>query len=203
MSITRPAWMISLLGIALGGAWWMALATIEPERSPNARDERANDAESDLAPAQPAIAELGRAPSVAAATAPDAGRPEPAAPAPSSPGLGPERGSSNFPQRQGPVTELSQRFAGESRADKSHAIEASVRSAFSDPIIPSDMLRAIECRRSVCRAQLHWSEQSNTGYVLGLTQAVGSYSAAVGIEAPGAADADGRYPLVVYWSIAE
>jgi hypothetical protein len=106
------------------------------------------------------------------------------------------------PQRQGPVEELSQRFASESRGDSSEREDARVKAAFVDPQIPSSLLENVECRRSVCRLQLRWSPQHDPGYVLGLTRAVGSFSAPLGIEEPGPADANGLRPLVVFFELS-
>lgn len=105
------------------------------------------------------------------------------------------------PTRQGPVDELAKRFAGESRGDSSTEQDARVRAAFVDPAIPPEMLHSVECRRSVCRAELRWTAQHDVGYVLGLTRAVGSLSAPLGIEAPGAPDDSGARPLVVYFGL--
>jgi type IV secretory pathway VirB10-like protein len=190
---TRPALWTGLLAVAVVALWWMA--TSRPQ------DVDVRDTEFQPVPASPA-------PPAADKSLPEAPVPSKPAAAPAPPAKQapeseqPEPVGSNLPQQQGPVDELARRFAGESRGHDSQHAEANARKAFTDPTIPPDMLRTIECRRSVCRAELRWSEQSNNGYVLGLTRAVGSYSAALGIAQPGEPEADGRRSVVTYWSLA-
>jgi hypothetical protein len=114
----------------------------------------------------------------------------------------PDQPSALAPKTQGPVAELSQRFAGESRGPDSEQDEARIRAAFVDPTIPPTLLRSVECRRSVCRTELRWSEEHRAGYVLGLTRAVGDFAVPVGIEGAGPIDTDGLRPVVVYIRLA-
>jgi hypothetical protein len=106
------------------------------------------------------------------------------------------------PQSQGPFAELQQRFASESRGPSSPDAEAHIRAAFTDPAIATQTLHNVECKHSVCRAELRWSHEHNAGYVLGLTRAVGKFVVPVGIESAGPPEADGYRRVVVYIGLA-
>jgi hypothetical protein len=193
---------IGLLALALIAVWWLAMSPVPPPQEPAAVSGRG---------AMPIRAVAPVAGQAAIAHAEPAEEPSPAATAqaPSAatqdaPSARDDRGTSTphatAPMRQGPVEELAKRFAGESRGATSDADDKRVREAFTDPTIPPALLHSAECRRSVCRVELRWSTQTDVGYVLGLTRAVGSFSAALGIEGAGEPDAEGVRPLVVYFS---
>ena len=105
------------------------------------------------------------------------------------------------PRRQGPVAELSQRFASQSRGPHSDEDEARVRAVFADPDVPSTLLEQVECRQNVCRLAMRWSADRQSAYVLALTRAVGEIAVPVGIEGAGQIEADGLYPLVTYFGL--
>jgi hypothetical protein len=193
-------WKLTLGAAVLLAIWWLAVSSPTPPSevpesaaaaadvpvAPAARAEAA----AQTTPAPPAV-DPAREPTQPPSAAPAAAPAQPSA-APSAP----------VPQKQGPVEELSRRFAGESRGSSSEQDEGRVRAAFTHPEIPASVLRRVECRRSVCRADLRWSADHDAAYVLGLTHAVGTFSAPVGFEAAGDADADGHRPLVVYFGLA-
>jgi hypothetical protein len=187
---------MALLALALIAVWWMAMS---PSAAPY---EPAAESGSDAPPAEYTVRppEAQPAPPVTAQIEQPAPVQEPSAPS-AAPEPAPEPAPSvNVPMRQGPVPELSLRFAAESRGASSEQDEARVRSAFDDPAIPAALLDSVECRRGVCRTVLRWSPERDAAYVLGLTKAVGSFSAPLAIEGAGAPDADGVSPVVVYFS---
>jgi hypothetical protein len=194
---------LAALGAVLLAIWWLAVSS--PEDPTEAEDFAAAGA-----PAAPSAPEPAQAP--AAHTQPPkaeeaAGPPgEPAAADPAAPAPTPDRAKPTvnavLPQRQGPVDELSNTFASESRGEGSAPEEARVKEAFVDPQIPKALLHSVECRRSVCRLELRWSPERDPGYVLGLTKAVGSFSSPLGVEDPGPADAQGQRPLTVYFGLS-
>jgi hypothetical protein len=199
---------LALFAVALFAIWWLAMSS--PEQPLEAADGAAGEhAEPTPAPAPPAAAAPSQ-PKLVPAYAPPAAE-QPAAPAAPPPAAEPTAAPAApaapappevpVPQRQGPVEELTQRFAGESRGPSSEQDEARVRTAFNDPAVPTTTLHRVECRRTVCRAELRWSPQQDAPYVLGLTKAVGSFSAPLGIEGAGPPDADGQRPLVVYFGL--
>lgn len=187
---------LALLGAALLAIWWLAVSS--PESPSDAEDFAAAGS---AAPVQAARAEPPAAATEAAEPAAEA-KPEPPSAA-NTPA--PDRAkpvvNALLPQRQGPVDELSKTFASESRGEGSAPEEARVKEAFVDPQIAKALLHSAECRRSVCRLELRWSAERDPGYVLGLTKAVGSFSAPLGVEEPGPADAQGQRPLVVYFGL--
>lgn len=111
--------------------------------------------------------------------------------------------SNLYPRRQGPVAELAQRFAGESRGPGASADEARLRAPFARvPTIPPALVPSFECRRSVCRAELRWEVHLGASYNAALMRAVGRPAASFGIEEAGEPDADGYRPVTVYIGLA-
>jgi len=196
---------LAALGAVLLAIWWLAVSS--PEDPSEAEDFAAAGA-----PALPSLREPAQAPA-AHAEEPKAEKGaepprEPAAADPTAPAPMPTPDRAKpavtavLPQRQGPVDELSNTFASESRGEGSAPEEARVKEAFVDPQIPKALLHSVECRRSVCRLELRWSPERDPGYVLGLTKAVGSFSSPLGVEDPGPADAQGQRPLTVYFGLS-
>ena len=192
---------LAALGAALLAIWWLAMSA--PEDPSEVEDFAAAGA-----PASPTREEPAEAPRDEPPKAEKAAQPsEPVAPAaaPADPAA-PDRAKPTviavLPQRQGPVDELSNTFASESRGEGSAPEEARVKEAFVDPQIAKALLHSVECRRSVCRLELRWSPERDPGYVLGLTKAVGNFSSPLGVDEPGPADAQGQRPLVVYFGLA-
>jgi hypothetical protein len=190
---------LALLGAALLAIWWLAVSS--PESPSDLEDFAAAGAGAPL-PVQ-AAAEAKPAPTAEAPVTAQEGEPEPPSAAST---VSPDRAkpavNAMLPLRQGPVDELSKTFASESRGEGSAPEEARVKEAFVDPQIAKALLHSAECRRTVCRLELRWSPERDPGYVLGLTKAVGSFSAPLGVEEPGPADAQGQRPLVVYFGLA-
>jgi hypothetical protein len=189
---------VGILVLALIAVWWLAISPVPTPHEPAAvsgsgampiRAVAPVAGQAAVAHAEPAPPKPVEAPSAPVEAAPTQAE----APSTTKPHETP-------PTRQGPVEELARRFAGESRGASSDADDKRVRDAFTDPTIPPSLLHSAECRRSVCRVELRWSPKDDVAYVLGLTRAVGSFSAALGIEGAGEPNADGVRPLVVYFS---
>jgi hypothetical protein len=192
---------LALLGAALLAIWWLAVSSPE---SPSDDEEFAAAESGAAAPVQAAAEPTPAEPPAAATEGAEPGHVPPPPTAASTPA--PDRAkpvvNALLPQRQGPVAELSKTFASESRGEGSAPEEARVKEAFVDPQIAKALLHSAECRRSVCRLELRWSPERDPGYVLGLTKAVGNFSAPLGVEEPGPADAQGQRPLVVYFGLS-
>lgn len=190
---------LAALAAVLLAIWWLAVSTPEDPSeaeefaaagAPSAAPEPVQTQAARVEPPDPKEpAEPPSAPAVADAPLPAQDRPKPAI-------------NAVLPQRQGPVDELSKTFASESRGEGSAPEEARVKEAFVDPQISKALLHSVECRRSVCRLELRWSPERDPGYVLGLTKAIGSFSAPLGVEAPGPADEQGQRPLTVYFGLS-
>lgn len=196
---------LAALGAALLAIWWLAVSS--PETPSEAEDFAAAGSTSAAPPTAPAPS-AAALPEQHSAEGPAEPASEPAAPAatdtptPTAPDRPKPTVGAVLPQRQGPVDELSKTFASESRGEGSAPEEARVKEAFVDSQIAKALLHSVECRRSVCRVELRWSPERDPGYVLGLTKAVGSFSAPLGVEDPGPADAQGQRPLIVYFGLA-
>jgi hypothetical protein len=203
----RPWVLLALVGVAALAAWWLAMTPPAVLEQVSAPPSGAAGEQRTLAPADPSkpaeqaspLTGEQRSPSPSPRT--DEQQRSAAGPEPEVAQHMPAANTPAVPTRQGPVDALAKRFAGESRGASSETEDARVRAAFSDPAIPTDMLRTVECRRSVCRAELRWSAQHDAAYVLGLTRAVGTFSAPLGVEEAGAPDGDGARPLVVYFGL--
>jgi len=192
---------LAALGAVLLAIWWLAVST--PEDPSEGEDFAAAGAPASPTPTEPAQAPAAHAeqPKTEEAAEPP-GTPAATAPITPAPDRAKPTVNAVLPQRQGPVDDLSNTFASESRGEGSAPEEARVKEAFVDPQIPKSLLHSVECRRTVCRLELRWSPERDPGYVLGLTKAVGSFSAPLGVEEPGAADAQGQRPLTVYFGLA-
>lgn len=195
---------IAALGAALLALWWLAVSA--PEAPPQELEDFAaagavaapnlpepvHQEQTPPTP-EPPVQEEGAEPSTAPAEPATAQAPAPDRPQPNL--------NAVLPQRQGPVDELSKTFASESRGEGSAPEEARIKEAFVDPQISKALLHSVECRRTVCRLELRWSPERDPGYVLGLTKAVGSFSAPLAIEEPGPADPQGQRPLTIYFGL--
>jgi len=192
---------LAAIGAALLAIWWLAVSS--PEAPVEGEDFAAAGAPASPSSPEPTQAVPSQLPTQDRPAEPPA---QPAAADPVAAPAAPDRPkpaiNAVLPQRQGPVDELSKTFASESRGEGSAPDEARVKEAFVDPQIAKALLHSVECRRSVCRLELRWSPERDPGYVLGLTKAVGSFSAPLGVEEPGPADAQGQRPLVVYFGLA-
>jgi len=182
----------ALIAIVIG-LWWVAIVE-RPAPSGAVREPALASSGGAAAPvASPAALEAPRANVVAQGPPPGAAEARPAD-APREPAAAPTLA----PPRQGPVEELSQRFETEPRASSAGEIERHVEAAFRDPTIPTNTLKSVVCRQTVCRLEVRWTEQSYAAYVLGLTRAVATFSDALAIE-PGEPEPNGARLLKVYW----
>jgi hypothetical protein len=180
---------VVLLGLTILLFWWLAMSS--PTTSPEVAAAAGSSAP---APSEVAASPARVPPKIAhRPTNSEVNNPQRTAA---------EEASARVPKRQGPVAELSQRYASESRAQTSAEDEAQVRAAYVDPAIPPTLLRSVECRRSVCRVELRWRPEHQAGYILGLTRAVSKYVVPVGIKGAGPSEADGHHPVVVYIGLA-
>ena len=203
----RPgaSWPVKLivLGLAMFVLWWQAMtsptgeaeSTLAASHDASSRPIQLAAAHTPVDPSDAHARETAPATEKTAVSPPP--RPDvmaavqPAIPAP----------DPRAPRRQGPIAELSQRFASQSRGPHSDEDEARVRAVFAEPDVPSTLFEQVECRQNVCRLAMRWHPDRHSAYVLALTRAVGELAVPVGIEGAGLIEADGLYPLVTYFGL--
>ena len=78
------------------------------------------------------------------------------------------------PPRQGPLTELTQRFESEPRDNAAHDLEQSVRMAFKRESVAPELFKSVLCRQSVCKLVLRITPQRMQGYIQAVTELVGN-----------------------------
>lgn len=189
------------LVVAIAVFWWLATST--PAASPRLAE---SDSSSSAAArhAAPTRGSSGRTRLSTLGTVAEHSEPDPVRTSDEAPSFGLDHHHSQapshvYPREQGPVTELAQRFASESRGPNSEANELRVRAPFAAvPTIPPALVPSFECRRSVCRTELRWSFDLGASYTAALMRAVGKPAAPYGVEEAGEPDADGFRPVVLY-----
>jgi hypothetical protein len=123
-----------------------------------------------------------------AATAPPRGR-EPTTP---------DEARLPAPEAGGPIAELKQRFEHDPRDSAAAHFDSLIEAAFRDKDVPAGLLTSVLCRQTVCKLELRWSSERNTGYMLALTRVIGQFDRDMAIVPLAAPDADGVMPLEVY-----
>lgn len=111
------------------------------------------------------------------AEAEQASQPTAAAPRAHEPSQQPSAASAlpeGTPPRQGPLTELTQRFESEPRDSAAHDAERTVRAAFSRESVAPELLKSVICRQSVCKLVLRITPKRMQGYIQAVTELVGS-----------------------------
>lgn len=63
------------------------------------------------------------------------------------------------PQAQGPLKLLKRAYRNDSRDETSQAIERLIRAQFDPKIFPMELLRGVNCHKSVCKIDVLWSEE--------------------------------------------
>jgi type IV secretory pathway VirB10-like protein len=171
-------------------------------------------------PAEEAIAgEPAPAPAIAVSQTPsppvpkvDPPAPKPSAPAPEVPDASllhhPERiptphamslDQTKPPEQSGPLAELKNQYASESRSADSSATEAKLRGLISESRnVPSELVQNISCRRSVCKLELQWTARRRIGFAVVSGSFKQMYNQRVAVEAPSGRADDGTYPTTLY-----
>jgi hypothetical protein len=189
-----------LLLVVIGALWWLATGEPRPSDALGVAGERAA-APTVLAPNARAgstspVASQVASPAARAQKAPDAARSEP--PAATLAPRAADEAAMPAPQAGGPIAELKQRFENDPRDSAAAQLEALIDGAFRDKDVPAGLLKSVLCRQSVCKLELRWSSDRNTGYMLALTRVIGQFDRNMAILPLGAPDADGVLPLEVY-----
>lgn len=105
------------------------------------------------------------------------------------------------PEQAGPLRELKQQYAGQSRSAASSTLEAQLRARLATPNIPPALIDALSCRRTICKLELRWTPTRRLGYVVVFQSLKQLYDQRVAVEpAPGPAD-DASLPVSLYVAV--
>jgi hypothetical protein len=176
---------VGLAVLTTAALLWLALAW-RVEREP---------AENAALPApdpQPMAAEPSAAPQPATPVPPAAAPVE--APAQEAPPEIPAAGDQHllvmdamFSQPQGPLEAFRQTYQTEPRDSAANDAEARVRAAFEPEQASSHLLRAVLCRRTVCRLELSWRGSELGSYVAAMRRTDADFEQEIAaVELPGA-----------------
>jgi hypothetical protein len=149
----------------------------------------------------PAAVVLPPTPPVPAAQAPTPEAPAPGVPEPPARIPTPHPMSldqTKPPEAYGSLAELKQRYETESRAADSAATEAKLREMVTTPNIPSELVQAISCHRSVCKIEAHWAPRRRIGYSIVLESFKNMYDKRVAVEPAEQRSEDGTYLTTIY-----
>ena len=69
------------------------------------------------------------------------------------------------PPPSGPLRERKLKFASESRGPAAPELEDALGAALHDPDIPRELVRAVQCRRTLCRVDAAWTNRRAIAYV--------------------------------------
>lgn len=105
------------------------------------------------------------------------------------------------PEASGPLRQLAQQYASESRAAESSAREAQLHALLSTPNIPAELIDSLTCRRSICKLELRWTPRRRLGYVVVFESLKRLYDQRVAVEPAAAVAADGSHPLSLYVAV--
>lgn len=107
------------------------------------------------------------------------------------------------PEQSGPLTELKNQYASESRSADSSATEAKLRTLISEARnVPSELVQGISCRRSICKLDMLWTARRRIGFAVVSGSFKQMYNQRVAIEAPSSRLEDGTYPTTLYLQLS-
>jgi hypothetical protein len=140
----------------------MPIAQPQPS-APLAQPSPANEAEPTTAQPQPA--------------------PQPAAPeAKAAPPAEPERPHDIIQEPYGPLDELKQRYARETRASAAVESESLLTAAFADANLTPPLLKSVLCHEQVCKLEINWSADRMSNYIVAMTKASLHFDPNPGVE---------------------
>lgn len=199
----RTVLIIGALLCVVAGLWWAAATSGDPSSPASApaisETQATPAAPPTTAQPEPALSKPSHPSPEAPPTAATVPTSEAPAPQPRAATDVPEVAPVPPPEPQGPIERLKQQFASEPRDSGAGAIESRVKAAFGDPAIPPGLLASVLCRKTVCKFEIHWTEDHNTAYMLGLTRLLPELSTDFAITPAGPRDGTGTIPVEVYW----
>lgn len=214
MAMTNARRGMVVLGLVATAciAWlsWAWSPSVHPSEEPVANDDAG-----EAAPVPtPAVAQAEPAP--AAKVSPPPPAPEPPAAAPEAPDASllhqPERiptphpmslDQTKPPEESGPLAELKNQYAYESRSADSSATEAKLRALISEARnVPSELVQSITCRRTVCKVDMQWTARRRIGFAVVSGSFKQMYNQRVAVEPPSGRSEDGSYPTTLYLQLS-
>jgi|GEM_PF-3313751 len=191
----------------LSWAWSPSVDQDDQTDEPIARDEAG-----EAAPAPTSVVSQAPAAPVAKVSLPAPKAPAPAPEAPDASLLHqPERiptphpmslDQTKPPEQSGPLAELKNQYASESRSADSSATESKLRGLIAESRnVPSELVQNISCRRSVCKLDLQWTARRRIGFAVVSGSFKQMYNQRVAVEAPSGRADDGTYPTTLYLQV--
>ncbi|HTU58125.1 MAG TPA: hypothetical protein VMF89_06820, partial [Polyangiales bacterium] len=108
------------------------------------------------------------------------------------------------PEQTGPLAELKNQYASESRSADSSATEAKLRTLISEARnVPSELVHGITCRRSICKIDMHWTARRRIGFAVVFGSFKQMYNQRVAVEPPSGRAEDGTYPTTLYLQLTQ
>jgi hypothetical protein len=190
-------WLLALgLLIVVLLLWFLAVPQPEklaPQPQPASPEPAVLNAPSQAGgPASQPLPAPAQPPASATPTAPTATKPS-ASPAAEAPSNHPPP-----PKAEGPIDEYKSKYEHEPRDSTAQAAESAVQSAFRQADVPPGLFKAVLCRQTICKIEVHWAEDRASGYMAGLMRVFSSVGQKMAFEPLAGPDATGNYELNVY-----
>lgn len=99
------------------------------------------------------------------------------------------------PVKSGPLEELKRAFNRESADAGSRDTEQQIRTLFGAEYIPVEMLRSINCRKTVCKVSVYWTKDNPLSYMALAIKVGDQQSHIIAIESGPEPDHKGRLPV--------
>lgn len=106
------------------------------------------------------------------------------------------------PEPSGPLAELKNQYASESRSAASSINEAKLRKLVTEARnVPSELVQGISCRRTICKIETHWIARRRIGFAVVLESFKQLYNQRVAVEPAQERSPDGTYVATLYLQI--
>ena len=103
------------------------------------------------------------------------------------------------PEPSGPLAELKNQYASESRSAASSINEAKLRKLVTEARnVPSELVQGISCRRTICKIETHWIARRRIGFAVVLESFKQLYNQRVAVEPAQERSPDGTYVTTLY-----
>jgi hypothetical protein len=196
-SMNRNGLVVALGAVALIALWLVVLW--KPHKESSAAAPRT--ASEPAAPAAPsAVPDPLPASAPPSKPAPPIAQPSVSAPQPNPDTTSPtpRPGEIPPPRTEGPVAESIQLYATEPRASDASNLEARIAQAFRRPEVPSELLKSVICRQTVCKVEVRWTPERVVGYMGAFMDLIREFDSRQMAILPGTRDPSGVLPVDVY-----
>jgi hypothetical protein len=102
------------------------------------------------------------------------------------------------PPAHGPLRAYRVQYGDESPGAGSRQLEAGVRALFDDKDVPSELLDAVQCRRTICKLNVLWTPVYVKSYLVLLQRLRRDYDPELAAEPAANRGADGARAIELY-----